>query len=115
MGWNTEVRGSKSTLGVYGCCIWEDITEEKFSDLRRVVHASRAIVNRDTNLGPIQRTESWVGYGGGEAGDEARIRLYRALEASQRKVNSKSKVRVSLSETCVLRESPKVIGGLRNH
>lgn len=42
---NTEVRASKSILGVYGCCVWEDFTE-KISDLGRVVQVSRALVNR---------------------------------------------------------------------
>ena len=70
---------SKSTLGMYGCCI-RNFTEEKFSDLRRVVKASGAIANRDTNLGQIQRTGSWVWYRGREAGDEAIVRLCRTLE-----------------------------------
>ena len=63
---------------MYGCCI-RDFTEEKFSDLRRVVKASWAIVNRDTNLGWIQRTESWVWYRGREAGDEALVKIMQDL------------------------------------
>ena len=63
---------------MYGCCI-RDFTEEKFSDLRRVVKASWAIVNRDTNLGWIQRTESWVWYRGREAGDEALVKIMQDI------------------------------------
>jgi len=73
------VGASKSTLGMYGCCI-RDFTKEKISDLRRVVKASGATVNKDTNLGWIQRTESWVWYRGRQAGSEAVVRLCRTLE-----------------------------------
>ena len=49
---------SKCTLGMYGWCI-RDFTEEKFSDLRRVVKASGAIV-----IG----TQTWDGFRAQKAG-----------------------------------------------
>lgn len=71
-----------------------------------MVHTSRAAVNRDTNLGPIQRIEGWVGYGGTKGGDEARIRLYMALKVRLRKVGTKSKVKDSLPGACILKYLP---------
>lgn len=77
-----------------GCWNLEDFIEEEelWFGQRRVVQASKTAVNRDRNLGPIQRMDGWVGCGGREAGYEARIRLHRAWNSRLKKMGSNQRL-----------------------